>query len=98
MKRRDKSAACLFSFFFLSIPGIWTFWARDQIGATPATYDITVTMLDPQPTVPHWGSNLHSSAPEMPWIPQHHNRNSTASFFSLNEFKQLSISELKPFK
>ena len=50
-----------FFFFFLKAAptGYGGSLARDQIQAAAAAYATAVTMLDPQPTVPSWGSNLH---------------------------------------
>ena len=36
--------------------------------------------LDPEPTVPGQGSNLHPCAPRMPLIPLRHSRNSITVF------------------
>ena len=83
-------------FFFLRFwppQGIWSSWARNQIQATVmpqatvVTQAETVAMLDPWPTVPGWGSNLHPCAPEMLLGPLHHSRNSSIFFLTFRHFR-----------
>ena len=49
---------------------------RDQIQAAFLTQAETETTLDPQPTVPNWGSNPRPSTPKTPPIPLCHSGSS----------------------
>ena len=62
---------------------MWSSQARDQIQAAVVTYAAAVTTLDPQPTVPGQGLNLHPCAPETLPILFHHSRNFQAVSFML---------------
>ena len=43
-------------FFFLATPGIWSYWARDQIRATVVTY--TAAVATPNPLTPCAGPGI----------------------------------------
>ena len=73
------SSFLIYLFIFWLPHGIWSSRARDQNQAAVATYAAAATRLDPQPTVPGWGLNLHPRTPEMPLIPLYHSRNTHSS-------------------
>ena len=82
--------ACLIYLFVCLYFGrrgrLWSSLARDQMGATVAPYDASVTMLDPFNLLCHAGAGTCVLVPEMPLILVRHSWNSQQDYFKYYPF------------